>query len=79
MINVGMIRFTFASTKDSLPEANTYAYANAGQIYKNCAGTVPCVYAVLGPTASKTLEILLTIYNEYPILRLKDSYLQEFI
>lgn len=37
------------------------------------------IYEVLGPTASKTLEILLTIYNEYPILRLKDSYLQEFI
>lgn len=37
------------------------------------------IYEVLGPTASITLEILLTIYNEYPILRLKDSYLQEFI
>lgn len=31
-------------------------------------------YEVLGPTASKTLEILLTFYNTYYILRLKNSY-----
>lgn len=31
-------------------------------------------YAVLGPTASKTLEILLTFYNSYYILRLDKSY-----
>lgn len=30
-------------------------------------------YAVLGPTASKTLEILLTFYNTYYILRLNSS------
>ncbi len=27
-------------------------------------------YEVLGPTASKTLEVLLTFYNEYYILRI---------
>ena len=32
-------------------------------------------YAVLDSTASKTLEILLTFYNIYPILRLRDSYI----
>ena len=32
-------------------------------------------YEVLGPTASKTLEILLTFYNSYYILRLSNSYI----
>lgn len=57
MINVGMIRFTFASAKDGLPEANTYADANAGQTYK---------YVSNGTLTSETdRDGLTTIYTYY--------------
>ena len=68
------------------PIQDTYAHTRdvCGQLYlifpkrwyhlsKDVDSAKDHTYEVLGPTASKTLEILLTFYNTYYILRLKKS------
>ena len=69
------IQDAYAHTRDVCKQFNTIFPGRWYHATKSVDKAELHTYAVLGPTASKTLGILLTFYNSYYILRLERPYL----